>query len=186
MLIDSSIRSPNHAPRGRRAVTMIVIHATAGSARSALAWLTNPAARVSAHYLIDKGGRIFQLVPDELAAWHAGRAAWRGETAINEVSIGIELENANTGRDPYPPEQVDALVELVREKVRQHRILPENVVRHLDVAMPRGRKRDPAGFDWPAFRERLFAQLPPPPPERPPPPLPPAPPRAALARAVLS
>ena len=112
MLIDTTIRSPNNAPRGNHTISMIVLHATAGSARSALAWLTNPAARVSAHYLIDKGGHIYQLVPDELVAWHAGRASWRGQSAINEISLGIELENANNGRDPYPQAQLDALVEL--------------------------------------------------------------------------
>ncbi|MFO7169427.1 MAG: N-acetylmuramoyl-L-alanine amidase [Chloroflexota bacterium] len=186
MLIDTTIRSPNNAPRGNHTISMIVLHATAGSARSALAWLTNPAARVSAHYLIDKGGHIYQLVPDELVAWHAGRASWRGQSAINEISLGIELENANNGRDPYPQAQLDALVELTREKVQRYRIPPENVVRHLDVAVPRGRKNDPAGFDWPKFRALVFEQLPPPPPERPPRPSPPAEQRAALARAVLT
>ena len=72
---------------------MIVIHATAGTVRSALAWLTNPASRVSAHYLIDKAGQIYRLVPDEYAAWHAGRAAWRGETAINDISLVLMQES---------------------------------------------------------------------------------------------
>ena len=89
--IDLSVRSPNHSPRGSHQITMLVIHATAGSARGALAWLTSPLSRVSAHYLITKGGHINQLVSDERAAWHAGRASWQGETAINELSLGIEL-----------------------------------------------------------------------------------------------
>src|SRR5688572_29247709 len=125
MFVDHAIRSPNYSPRGTQAISMIVLHATAGSARGALAWLTNPAARVSAHYPIEKSGRIYHLVPDECAAWHAGRASWRGQTAINELSIGIELENANDGRDPYPPEQIEALLELAREKVARYRIAPE-------------------------------------------------------------
>lgn len=158
MNIDTSIRSPNASSRGKHQISMIVLHATAGSARSALAWLTNPAAKVSAHFVIDKAGRVFQLVSDELAAWHAGRAAWRGQTAINEVSLGIELENANTGRDPYPPEQLAALAALCREKIHLYAIRPENVVRHLDVAVPHGRKSDPAGFDWAGFRARVFDQ----------------------------
>ncbi|HMP39962.1 MAG TPA: N-acetylmuramoyl-L-alanine amidase, partial [Roseiflexaceae bacterium] len=146
---------------------MIVLHSTVGSARSALAWLTNPAAQVSAHYLIDKGGRIYRLVPDELCAWHAGRAEWKGQTAINELSLGIELENANNGRDPYPTAQLDALVELSREKVSQYGIRPDMVVRHVDVALPRGRKSDPAGFPWAEYVRRGFGDLPPPAPERP-------------------
>ena len=83
MQIDTAIRSPNHGPRGEQEISMIVLHATAGSAPSALAWLTNRAARVSAHYLIEKSGHTYQLVDDEYAAWHAGRASWQGRTAIN-------------------------------------------------------------------------------------------------------
>ncbi len=141
---------------------MIVLHATVGSARSALAWLTNPAARVSAHYLIDKSGHIYQLVADEYCAWHAGRAGWHGQTAINEISLGIELENANDGRDTYPPEQIDALQQLTQAKVTQYRIAPDMIVRHLDIAVPRGRKTDPAGFPWAEFIGHLFPQVAPP------------------------
>ncbi len=182
--INTTIRSPNYGSRGDRPVSMIVLHATVGSARSALAWLTNPSARVSAHYLIDKAGQIFRLVPDEHAAWHAGRATWRGETAINEVSLGIELENANNGSDPYPAAQIDALVWLTREKVAQYRIAPDMVVRHLDVAVPRGRKSDPAGFPWASFLQRVFPELPAINPDRSPRPRPAD--RAALARLILA
>jgi hypothetical protein len=184
MFVDRSIRSPNHVPRGDRSIQMIVLHATAGSARGALAWLTNPAAKVSAHYLIDKTGHIYQLVSDEEVAWHAGRAHWRGETAINEISIGIELENANNGNDPYPPEQIDALLELTRDKVERYRIRPDMIARHLDVALPKGRKSDPAGFPWAAFMGQLFPQNPPPR-ERPPRP-PTAPASARLADLLLA
>jgi N-acetyl-anhydromuramyl-L-alanine amidase AmpD len=163
------MRSPNYSPRGEQKISMIVLHATVGSARSALAWLTNPAARVSAHYLIDRSGHTYQLVPDEYTAWHAGRASWHGQTKINELSLGIELENANDGRDPYPPEQIDALLELTQEKVAQYQIAPDMVTRHLDVAVPHGRKSDPAGFPWPEFIGRLFPDTTPPSarPERP-------------------
>ncbi len=139
---------------------MLVIHATAGTARSALAWLIAPSSRVSTHYLIDKSGHIYQLVDDDEAAWHAGVARWNGETAINEISLGIELENANDDKDPYPPAQYLALIELARAKVTQYHISIDNVVRHLDVAVPKGRKTDPAGFQWVQFRAELLANLP--------------------------
>ncbi|HET9224228.1 MAG TPA: N-acetylmuramoyl-L-alanine amidase [Roseiflexaceae bacterium] len=182
--VDLSVRSPNHSARPGQQISMLVIHATAGSARSALAWLTTPLSRVSAHYLIDKRGYIYQLVPDERMAWHAGRARWRDITAINQVSIGIELENANNGRDPYPPEQIDALLALATEKVKKYDITPEMVVRHCDVAVPKGRKTDPAGFPWSQFISRLFPQAPLPPSDRPPYPSLPGSAEAALARAL--
>ena len=162
MVIDSTRHSSNYGPRNNQKISMIVLHATVGSAASALAWLTNPAARVSAHYVIEKSGHIYQLVADEHAAWHAGRANWHGQTAINECSIGIELVNDNSGRDSYPPEQIGALLELTQAKVAQYQIAPDMVARHLDVAIPHGRKTDPAGFPWPEFIARLFPQAPPP------------------------
>lgn len=157
--IDHSIKSPNHAPRGRTDISMIVLHATVGSARSALAWLTNPAARVSTHYLIDKAGHIYQLVQDDHIAWHAGRASWHGVTDINERSLGIELENDNSGRDPYPATQLAACHWLCQTKIARYSIEKADVVRHLDVAMPRGRKTDPAGFPWPAFVNSLYMDV---------------------------
>jgi hypothetical protein len=163
---------------------MLVIHATAGSARSALAWLTTPLSRVSAHYLIDKSGRVYQLVPDERAAWHAGRARWHGETAINDSSIGVELENANDGRDAYPAAQIDALLELAAEKTAQYRIAPDMVVRHADIAVPKGRKTDPAGFPWADFIGRLFPRGARPPADRAPYPIPALPDASQLARAL--
>jgi len=164
LVIDTSHQSPNHSSRGGRAITMLVIHATVGSYASSLAWLCNPASRVSSHYLISKQGHIAQLVPDDRMAWHAGVSLWNGETAINDVSLGIELENL-TGMempdgsihppDPYPDVQLAAARALVQTKMQQYRVPLSRVLRHLDVAMPRGRKTDPANLDWPAFLASL-------------------------------
>jgi hypothetical protein len=167
---DNSHSSPNRSGRLGRPISMLVIHATAGSLASAIAWLCSPPSKVSTHYIVSKRGLIFQLVPDDWAAWHAGRALWHGETAINEISLGIELENANDGRDPYPPVQLDSAVRLCREKCTAYQIAPDMVVRHLEVAIPKGRKTDPAGFPWAEFTARLFATSPqpaPPPPADP-------------------
>lgn len=157
MQIDRSHTSPNYSSRQGRAISIIVLHATVGGFRSSLNWLTTPASRVSTGYLIDKDGKIYQLVDDAHAAWHAGAARWREETDINERSIGIELVNANTGRDPYPRVQFEAAVELTRSLITRYHIDPANVVRHLDIAIPKGRKTDPAGFDWSLFRARIGA-----------------------------
>jgi N-acetylmuramoyl-L-alanine amidase len=96
--------SPNHGPRagGRggeeRAPDSIILHYTGmADAGSALLWLCNPVAQVSAHYFVFEDGRIFQLVPESRRAWHAGRGFWRGETDMNSASIGIEI--AHPGHD---------------------------------------------------------------------------------------
>jgi hypothetical protein len=99
------------------------------------------------------------------------------------MSLGIELENANDGRDVYPPEQIDALGQLIQAKVAQYRIAPDMITRHMDIAVPRGRKTDPAGFPWADFIGRLFPQVLPPD-DRSPRPVPNPPP--ALAQKLLA
>jgi N-acetyl-anhydromuramyl-L-alanine amidase AmpD len=150
--------SPNHSSRHGADISMLVLHATVGSYVSALAWLTSPQSRVSSHYLIRKDGHVAQLVQDDRAAWHAGDSFWHGldSKAIQYCSIGIELENANTGKDPYPPAQLRVTHDLCQSLISRYNIERADVVRHLDIAIPKGRKTDPAGFPWPEFADGLY------------------------------
>ena len=67
---------------------MIVLHYTAGtSAESSALFLTRPDVSASAHVVIGREGEVFQLVPFNIEAWHAGKS-W-----LNRYSIGIELDN---------------------------------------------------------------------------------------------
>ncbi len=67
-------RSPNHDARPAGVPTdILVLHYTGmKTADEALARLTDPAAKVSAHYTIGRDGRVFAHVPEERRAWHAG------------------------------------------------------------------------------------------------------------------
>lgn len=152
-------------PGARGRVRMIVLHATAGRAPGDLAWLRKGGDErrpVSAHYYISKAGRISQLVRDEDIAWHAGRSRWaidgRQVEGCNAASIGIELENLNTGRDPYPEAQYAAALALTRDLAARHRVPPSQLVRHLDIAP--GRKTDPAGFPWARFVAEVYGEAP--------------------------
>lgn len=167
--IDHTRSSPNHSSRDGYPILLILVHATVGSYLSSLNWLCSAASKASAHYLISKQGKIAQLVPDDRAAWHAGRAQWMGETAINELSLGIELENL-TGMglpggkihppDSYPEAQLKAARALIQAKMAEYEIPLAHVVRHLDVAVPRGRKNDPANLNWAAFFTSIAAPTP--------------------------
>ena len=85
--------SPNHDAR-TGAIDMLILHYTGMADRTvALARLTDPSAKVSAHFLIGEDGAIVRLVPEDRRAWHAGVSYWRGRTDINSASIGIELVN---------------------------------------------------------------------------------------------
>ena len=147
--------SPNcRKAKGTRAVTCIILHATATTGiESPKEWLCNPESGVSAHYLIGKDGRTIQLVPENDIAWHAGESEFGGHKGVNAFSIGIELVNANDGKDPYPIPQVERCARLVASICLKHGIACGAVVGHKDIAP--GRKTDPAGFSFDEFRMRL-------------------------------
>ena len=139
--------SPNFGPRrdGGRP-RLIVIHYTAmQTSAEARARLCDPAAEVSAHWLIAEDGRCEQLVDEDQRAWHAGAGAWGAITDVNSHSIGIEL--ANPGDAPFPEPQMAALERLMPTIMTRWAIGPEAVIAHSDMAP--GRKRDPGPrFDW--------------------------------------
>ena len=141
--------SPNHDER-TRPISMVVLHYTDMlSAEAAITRLCDPEARVSCHYLVTKTGEVVRMVPEERRAWHAGLSYWRGISAINDDSIGIELDNPGhlNGYEPFPDAQIDALIPLLSDIMQRHRITRGNVVGHSDIAP--ARKRDPGElFPW--------------------------------------
>jgi N-acetylmuramoyl-L-alanine amidase len=56
--------------------------------------LTNPEVKASAHLVVGRQGEIYQLVPFDTVAWHAGRSSWQGRSGYNKYAIGIEIDNA--------------------------------------------------------------------------------------------
>ncbi|WP_054179169.1 N-acetylmuramoyl-L-alanine amidase [Trabulsiella odontotermitis] len=140
-------------------IKVLVIHYTADDFDVSLATLTDK--HVSAHYLIPQDPpvhrgkpRIWQLVPEDKLAWHAGISFWRGATRINDTSIGIELENRGWQKTggikhftPFAPGQISALIPLAKDIIARYDIAPQNVVAHADVAPQR--KDDPGPlFPW--------------------------------------
>lgn len=137
--------SPNH--EARRPI-LIVIHATEqNSVAESLETLRteNSGGPVSAHYLIGRDGERYQLVADELRAWHAGGGRWGTITDVNNVSIGIELDN--DGRSEFPAEQIDSLLVLLEDLCTRLYIPRTQIVAHADFAPTR--KQDPGmRFPW--------------------------------------
>jgi len=113
--------SPNFGPRrGVKGPDMVVLHYTAmQTAADALERLCNPDFEVSAHYLISETGEVFQLVSEDMRAWHAGAGRWGNVDDVNSHSIGIEL--ANCGFSPFSEPQMAALILLLKDiKQRCH------------------------------------------------------------------
>ena len=141
--------SPNFDAR-TTPISMIVLHYTGMStAPEALARLTDPEAKVSAHYLIDEDGELTGLVSEDHRAWHAGRSHWRGIEDINAASIGIELVNPGHefGYRAFPDAQIEALIPLMADIQTRYGITRGNIVGHSDIAP--ARKQDPGElFPW--------------------------------------
>lgn len=134
--------SPDHG--GEITPRLIVIHYTATHGLdSPLGWLTKKDdVPVSAHLIIDKDGTVYQLVPFNVEAWHAGVSEYNGERSVNRFSVGIE--NVSTG-DYWPAAQVEANRAVIEALFAAYPI--EDVVGHEDVAP--GRKPDPGPrYPW--------------------------------------
>ena len=139
--------SPNFGPRrGGLHPKLVVLHYTEmPDAASALVRLCDRGAQVSAHYLIGARGDIWQLVDEEMRAWHAGTGCWAGMEDINSRSIGIELDN--DGASPFTAPQMRQLEALLPAIMQRWQIPPRGVIAHSDMAPER--KVDPGPrFDW--------------------------------------
>jgi len=143
--------SPNSGERkGGGPVDILLLHYTGmATGQGAEDWLCDPQSEVSCHYIVHEDGRVVQMVPEALRAWHAGRSHWKGETDINSRSVGIEIVNGGHefGLPAFPDAQIDAVIALSRNILARNAIPPERVLAHSDVAP--GRKRDPGElFPW--------------------------------------
>lgn len=99
--------------------------------------------KVSAHFLVRRGGEIIQFVACGKRAWHAGVSTWRGRQRCNDFSIGIELEGDD--HQPFAQPQYAALARLTRRLCRIYPIA--GIAGHSDIAPQR--KTDPGPFfDW--------------------------------------
>ncbi|MEM9249372.1 MAG: N-acetylmuramoyl-L-alanine amidase [Pseudomonadota bacterium] len=139
--------SPNFGPRrGGAEPSLVVLHYTAmTSAEAALDWLCAPQSQVSAHYLIGRDGRIWQMVDERDRAWHAGAGRWRDIDDVNSASIGIEIDNP--GDVPFSEPSMAMLERALADILVRWGIAPAGVIGHSDLAP--GRKIDPGvRFDW--------------------------------------
>ena len=129
---------------------MLILHYTGmKSAHEAIGRLCDPAAQVSSHYVVDEDGAVLRLVPEERRAWHAGLSYWRGHTALNGRSIGIEIINPGHewGYRDFPVLQMASVCDLCLSILSRHPIPARNIVGHSDVAPDR--KEDPGEkFGW--------------------------------------
>ncbi len=165
------VASPNFGPRPAQAdIDLLVLHSISlppgqyGSGAveqlftNRLDWDAHPyfqsirGLEVSAHFFIERTGRLLQFVSTKDRAWHAGTSHWRGRDQCNNDSIGIELEGLEG--DTFEDAQYQTLVALCRVLQTAHPL--RYIAGHEHIAP--GRKCDPGpGFDWPRLHHALPA-----------------------------
>jgi N-acetylmuramoyl-L-alanine amidase len=144
------IPSPNVSERrdGKKPYILVLHYTETDTTQDAINLLLDPTWN-SSHYVIGDDGSVTRMADETLRAWHAGQSYWAGETDINSVSIGIEIQNPGypRGYKPYPIIQIEAVRDLCLDLITRYDIKPQHVLGHSDVAP--GRKLDPGHlFPW--------------------------------------
>lgn len=106
---------------------------------------------LSYHYLVSRSGHIFEIVPPEFVAWHAGESFFPEYKVekLNLTSIGISLVATETSG--YSAAQKHSLLNLLNYLLSKYPI--EAITSHQHIAPER--KTDPWGFDWNFLKNRL-------------------------------
>ena len=146
--VNFNLRKPNY----------VIIHHTAQkSVEETLKTFTLSKTQVSAHYLIGKDGKIYQLLNDYFRAWHAGVARWGNNSDINSNAIGIELDNDGLG--VFSEAQINSLLVLLSQLKKNYNIPAANFIGHADIAP--SRKVDPNfTFPWRRLADKGFGLMP--------------------------
>jgi len=161
MKLIHNFKSPNFNDRKSNNIEIIVIHYTAlSSISNSLKYLCSKKNKVSSHYLISQEGKIYSLVSDKKRAWHAGQSYWRGNTDINSISIGIELDFSPSDiNNKFTLKLNSSLIFLLKKLKKKYQINIENVLGHSDIAPYR--KIDPGKyFPWQMLENKKLSYRP--------------------------
>ena len=161
MKLIHNFKSPNFNDRKSKNIEIIVIHYTAlSSISNSLKHLCSKKNKVSSHYLISQKGKIYSLVSEKKRAWHAGKSYWRGNTDINSVSIGIELDFSPSDiNNKFTLKLNSALIFLLKKLLKKYKISTENILGHSDIAPYR--KIDPGKyFPWQMLENKKLSYRP--------------------------
>jgi len=127
---------------GRNQPRFIIVHDTASQPKTTFQNLLRFFKRedeISVHYTIDYDGTIVQLADEKDVCFHAGVSRWSVYDNLNYLSVGIEV--FHNGKE-FTEAQRLATQWLCKQIMERNQIKSIDVLRHADVAFPRGRKSD--------------------------------------------
>lgn len=132
--------SPNFwLSRNGHKVKAIVNHVTEGTLESGLDWTTRKESNASYNCIVGKDGEIYETVPLEKVAWHAGKVVkgtWSGLVAgVNPNLYTVGFAMAGRGDDVPPLKQLIGLAALNAKACKQFGLepTPETIVFHREI-----------------------------------------------------
>lgn len=155
---------PKFPKKARASTRYIILHSSEAGLQSSLETLSRgkrfKRSRYQthgghAHYLIDRGGRIYYILDEKYRADHAGLSLWDGTYDLSSHALGIELVAYADG--DITDKQYESLTYLVTTMRLKYKIPERNILTHAHVAYGRpnpwfsrnhrGRKRDGINID---------------------------------------
>jgi hypothetical protein len=147
-------------------VHVVIIHSCEGSYTGCWSWLSDPASRVSAHYVVrEDGAELTQLVRESSRAWHiaaiydstlnSGHEGKLHGTQSNHFTIGVEHAGF-ASQTSWPAAQIDASARLVCDVAKRWRIPHDrlHIVAHGQL-QPYNRTDPGGGWPWADYLTRI-------------------------------
>ena len=135
---ENFIQTPNFSTETENSVELIVLHHTGGTYESAVNWLTNPNANVSAHVVIAKDGERTVLASPRTRTWHAGRSSYKGRNNVNDFGVGVEFAG-DTNKEPLTFKQIDSFIDYFYNHLKEFFPKPDSniITDHRTIAPER-------------------------------------------------
>jgi N-acetyl-anhydromuramyl-L-alanine amidase AmpD len=134
----------------------IVLHHSGGSYAGGVAWIKNPASRVSYHCLVAPDGKRTVFAVPEQRTWHAGVSSWRGKRDLNSWSVGASFAG-NTYDKPLTDAAMASMAEYLAPIMRRYRLTLADVTDHRTVSP--GRKDDLKASELLRFKSYLSRRV---------------------------
>jgi N-acetyl-anhydromuramyl-L-alanine amidase AmpD len=136
--------------------TYVVVHYDSADATN-ITWHWLHRKKLSYNYYVQRDGTVVEMLAPQCKANHAGVSRWDGHWMLNNVSVGIALQDIPPA--PYSTKQYDSLAWLIVSLENRWPFLRTHpAVGHDQIAIPRGRKRDPGPlFRW-AYLDTILAR----------------------------
>ena len=138
------------ADRGVGDIKVVVVHTVQGSYAGCISWFKNPAAQVSAHYVISKTGAITQMVKEKDIGWHVG--------SQNGYTLGIEHEGFVDDPNWVTEPMLNASAQLTCYMLKKYKLPADKSAVKGHVELPKQTHTDPGKYwPWDKYLEKIQA-----------------------------